>query len=104
MDEPKTANARDPRDCRDGTRPSNGAGRNPAGGLQSVPFETNRISTASTRTESLAATLENVADIFLNLIPRRSVAGIAFATGAITCLSGFLLTKTIRSPTKLNAN
>jgi hypothetical protein len=48
-----------------------------------VPLETNRIPTASTRTESLAATLENVADNFLNLIPRRSVAGIAFATGAI---------------------
>ena len=36
-----------PRDCRDGTRPSDGAGTDPTGGLDSVPVQTNPFSWAS---------------------------------------------------------
>src|SRR5258708_26101519 len=37
----------------DGTRPSGGARAHPESGLQSVPLETNRLSTASRRVEPL---------------------------------------------------
>src|ERR1700687_3351354 len=83
MDAPKTGDARDPRDRRDGTRPSDGAGKDPEGGLQSVPLETNRLSTASRRTKPQAARLEGVADKFLGLLRWRSFTGVALATGAI---------------------
>src|SRR6267143_3692998 len=102
MDSPRTGAVGNPRDCRDGARPSGGAARNPAGRLQSVPLETNRLSTSSRRTKPLAARLENVADKFSGLITRQSVAGIAFATGAISCLHGFLLSTTIRSLVNLS--
>src|SRR5260370_42490947 len=102
MDAPKTRDVRNPRDCRDGTRPSDGAGRDPAGGLQSVPLETNRLSTASRRTKPQAARVESVADKFLGLLRWRSLIGVAFATGAIPCLHGFLLSMTIRSPVYLS--
>ena len=88
--------------CRDGARPSGGARADPASGLQSLPFETNRLSTTSRSIRPLAARLENVADKFLGLRPwRRSLTGIAFATGAIPWLHGFLLSTTIRLPANL---
>src|SRR5229473_2245468 len=102
MDAPKTGTGGNPRDCRDGTCPSDGAGRDPAGGMQSLPLKANRLSIASRRTKPLAARLESVADKFLGLLPWRSLAGIAFATGAIPCPHGFLLSTTIRSPVNLS--
>src|SRR5229473_7004266 len=98
MDAPKTGAGGNPRDCRNGTCSSDGAGTDPEGGLQSLPLETNRLSTASSRAKPLAARLENVADKFLGLLCWRSLAGIAFTTGAIPCLHGFLLSTVIRSP------
>src|SRR5260370_18600016 len=89
MDASKTGAGGNPRDCRDGTCSSDGAGTDPAGGLQSLPLETNRLSTASRRTKPLAARLENVADKFLGLLLCRILAGIALTTGAIPCLHAF---------------
>src|SRR6266478_986392 len=102
LDAPETGNARNYRDCRDGACSSGGAGADPEGGLQSVPLETNRFSTASRRTKPLAARFEDVADKFLGLLPWPSLTGIAFATGAVPCLHGFLLLTTIRSPVNLS--
>src|SRR6266478_4100915 len=102
MDAPKTGTGGNPRDCRDRARSGGGAGADPGGGLRSVPLETSRLSTASRRTKPLAARLENVADKFLGLLPWRSLNGIAFASGVIPCLHGFLLSTTIRSPLNLS--
>src|SRR6266851_9045735 len=66
MDAPKTGAGGNPRDCRDGPRSADGAGTDPAGGLQSLPLETNQFSRPSRTTEPLATRLENVAGKFLS--------------------------------------
>src|SRR5258708_361858 len=65
MDASKTGGAGDPRDCRDGTRSSGGARAYTESGLQSVPLETNRLSTASRRVEPLVTRPHGVSTEFL---------------------------------------
>ncbi|OLC91218.1 MAG: hypothetical protein AUH86_21085 [Acidobacteria bacterium 13_1_40CM_4_58_4] len=65
--------ARHPRDCRNRTRSGGGAGKDPAGGLQGVPVEANRLSSASSRVEPLAAKSENVASPLVGLLPWHSI-------------------------------
>src|SRR6266852_8506614 len=76
MDAPKTGAGGNPRDCRDGTCPSDGAGADPAGWLQSLPLETDRFSRTSTTVEPLAARSHSVSAEFLASQLCRSHTGI----------------------------